>query len=550
MSLVHNNENLIAYIKAKRPGILIETYEESRFIDHIKLIAQTRGVAIHMFSPTFGVKDLMTGDIVESGLFDIPGFMTYLQQKEESSKHGALKTHLQQKGESSKHGALKTTFYIIPDSHFWWNDPLSVRFIREYIEHKQHRSYIPLIFVSPFVSIPPEFEKLLAVDSFSLPKPDDYEMMYDDSVNFLTSKQCETPTPKERETILNALKGLTAQEARYALDKTITKHSKLLVSEIVEEKAQAIKKSGLLEYITNTHPLDTIGGIDRLREWLSRAKATIDPQAAKYLPDPVKGVVLNGFPGSGKSALAKGVAHEWNLPLVRLNMSDVMDAHVGASEKNISRALRLAESISPCILWIDELEKALAGGDSSSSTDSGTTSRVINALLTWLSDRESSVFVLATANSLEGVKDELTRAGRFDDIFFVSVPSQDERAEILDIHLKKREQSLQAHEIEMVANQMTDFTGAEIEQVVKEAMREAYHEMVSVQGEVLPLTPQLLIRTAQDIIPLARRKPQLLSKLRDWAKSSARCVSSDEHNVLHGITQQSMQQGTLDIELA
>lgn len=519
MNLVHDNENLIAYIKAKRPAILIETFEEGRFLEHLTLIAEQRGVSIQMFSPTFGVKDITSDEIVNDGIFDLTSFIDYIMK----STDKAMKSN----------DAVSSGFYVVPDVHLFWDNPLAVRFIREYIEHREHPVYRPLIFISPVVNIPIEFEKLLAIDTFSLPKREDYEMLYAESEKFLLNNSRDVPDSKGRETILNALKGLTLQEASHSLNKSITKHRGLQVGEIVSEKAQAIKKSGLLEYITNTYPLDNIGGIDLLRDWLRRAKATIEPDAADYLPDPVKGLVLNGFPGTGKSAVVKGIAHEWNLPLVRLNMSDVMDAHVGASEKNISRALRLAESLSPCVLWIDELEKALAGGDSSASTDSGTTSRVINSILTWLSDRESAVFVLATANSLEGVKDELTRAGRFDDIFFVSVPSNNERAEILNIHLKKRNQALADGDLRTVAESMDGFTGAEIEQVVKEGMREAYHVMREQGASVMSLTSDLLIQTASGIIPLSRRKPELLQNLRNWAKTSARCVSSAEKQVVH-----------------
>ena len=234
----------------------------------------------------------------------------------------------------------------------------------------------------------------------------------------------------------------------------------------------------------------------------------------------------------------------WNLPLLKMNMSDIMDSKVGQSEKNIDRALKLAESVSPCVLWIDEFEKALAGMSSSDKSDGGTTSRVIQTLLTWLSDKEAPVFVIATANDITKLPAELTRAGRFDDIFFVSLPAQSEREEIYKIHLTKRgykicntsddENCFTEAQIVELAKQSADFTGAEIEQVVAEAGRRAYADYRKGNRSTHYIRQEDLLEQISKIVPLSKRNPELLTELRNWAKQSAKCASSEEHKLLHG----------------
>lgn len=209
----------------------------------------------------------------------------------------------------------------------------------------------------------------------------------------------------------------------------------------------------------------------------------------------------------------------------------------------MARALKLAETVSPCILFIDEMEKALGGGGGES--DGGTSDRVMNLLLTWLSDKKDPVFVIGTANDISGLRPELTRAGRFDDIFFVSVPALDERVDILDIHLKKRGYSVTDEatgepnnltylELREIAEQMNDFTGSEIEQVVSETGRKAFASFRKGQRDTHYMTKEMLISGTESLVPLTSRNPSLLSDLREWAKSSAKCASSEEYRVLFG----------------
>lgn len=504
------HEDLVAYLNARRKSILVQTFEESRFLEDLELISSEKGARIYFFT-------------MARGLFMIsePGSDERYEDTEVRDIEGAIQ-YLNEEVNGQ-------AYLVIFDPQDLWNDPRVKRDIRDHIEHfSSPQKYRPLIFVSPHADVPLEIEKLTAVTEFQLPSREDLQTQLDAMIDFMKQNNLETPNPEDYESVLNAINGLTFAEADNIMKKSVTKHKRLDITEITLEKAAAIKKSGLLQLITNTIPLDTIGGIDNVRKWLRRAELTMRPEAKKYLTAPAKGIVLNGFPGTGKSALARGVAHEWNLPLLRLSMSSIMDSFVGSSERNIRRALSIAEDVSPCILWIDEMEKAFAGMNAASN-DSGTSQRVMQELLTWLSDREASVFVIATSNSLKNVSDELTRAGRFDDMFFVSTPYEDERYDILNIHLKKAKLTLSDGETRIASKLLDGFTGAEIEQVVKEGAREAYLEMVESGSDEMVLKLSHLESISNEMTPLSNKNPSLLAELRSWAKQSARCVSSQEH---------------------
>lgn len=524
-------EEISTLMNSRRRAILVHTFEEQRFQEDLKALTEAKGQEAFTWTITSGLNDLVTGDQKEK-LYDPVKMMDFIDKYD------------------------KSAVFIIKDFHDIWGNFQAKRRLRDILE-KAEDTYKPILLVTPQINIPMELEKLVTVVSYELPTREKVEEQLSGMEAFLESKDLEVPTGRDRVAIVNALVGMTESEIVNVLKKSVAKHKKIAVEEIVAEKEQVIKKTGLLEYVTKLGNMDNVGGLDTLKDWFNDAYYAFDYEARQYGVDPVRGCVAAGFPGTGKSLVAKSVAHMWNLPLLKMNMSDIMDSKVGQSEKNIDRALKLAESVSPCVLWIDEFEKALAGMSSSDRSDGGTTSRVIQSLLTWLSDKDAPVFVIATANDITKLPAELTRAGRFDDIFFVSLPAQNEREDIYKIHLGKRGYKLcdtsedhncfTSAQIEAIAKESNDFTGAEIEQVVAEAGRRAYAAYKKGNRENHYITQDDIMEQIERIVPLSKRNPDLLTDLRNWAKHSAKCASSEEHKLIHGAKKAKAK--LMDIEL-
>jgi ATP-dependent 26S proteasome regulatory subunit len=507
-------------LNSRRKAILVNTYEEERFQEELKSLIESKSYQGLTWTVTSGLYDVITGEQVQK-IYDPLKLMDFIQKYD------------------------KQAIFILKDFHDIWANYQAKRALRDVLEGNDP-IYKPIVLISPQTGIPQELEKLITVVKYELPTREQVIEQVEGMESYLKSKDLERPEGREREAIINALVGMTKLEMINVLKKSVAKNRKIILDEIVAEKEQVIRKTGLLEYITKLGDMDQVGGMDVMKSWFDDAFYAFDPEAREYNVDPVRGCIAAGFPGVGKSLTAKSVAHQWNLPLLKMNMSDIMDSRVGQSEKNIDRALKLAEAVSPCVLWIDELEKGLAGIASSDKSDSGTLSRVVQSILTWLSDKTAPVFVIATANDITKLPPELTRAGRFDEIFFVSVPSASERVDILEIHLKKRgyyiskedntemtHNDLYRADIEALAEEMVEFTGAEIEQVVAESGRRAYAAWRKNEREQHQITINDLREQISQVIPMAKRNPQLLVNLRDWAKHSAKCASSEEHKLLH-----------------
>jgi SpoVK/Ycf46/Vps4 family AAA+-type ATPase len=284
---------------------------------------------------------------------------------------------------------------------------------------------------------------------------------------------------------------------------------------VYTEKQQVIRKSGLLEYYETDERLAHVAGLNNLKDWFRKRSIAFTERAARFgLPAP-RGVLLLGVQGCGKSLCAKSVAGLWKLPLLRFDVGRMFSSLVGSSEENIRRAIHTAESVAPVILWIDEIDKALAGSTTAAGSDGGTAARVFGTLLTWLSEKSSPVFVIATANDISHLPPELLRKGRLDEIFFVDLPTVEERQEIFRIHLAKRGRDPQKFELESLARTSEGFSGAEIEEAVISALFDAF----SRKSE---LTTDILLASLEETVPLSRTMSEELNRLRTWAAGRAR----------------------------
>jgi SpoVK/Ycf46/Vps4 family AAA+-type ATPase len=315
---------------------------------------------------------------------------------------------------------------------------------------------------------------------------------------------------------------LTRDEAEKVYRKAYVTAGRLtetVVEIVLSEKRQLIRRNGILEYLEEEGTLDDVGGSDDLKLWLKQRSIAFTERAREYgLPQP-KGVLLLGVPGCGKSLVAKATSKEWCLPLLRLDLGRVYDGSmVGRSEANLRNALKTAESVSPAILFIDELDKAFAGSAGSADSDAGTSSRILGSFLTWMQEKRSPVFVMATANRVERLPGEFLRKGRFDEIFFVDLPNEEERKQIFGIHLGKRRKDISRFDVDQLAKISDGYSGAEIEQAIIAAMYDAFaHNREFTQLDI--------IAAIRATFPLSRTMTEQVEALRKWAQQRARPAS-------------------------
>jgi SpoVK/Ycf46/Vps4 family AAA+-type ATPase len=318
---------------------------------------------------------------------------------------------------------------------------------------------------------------------------------------------------------------MTLNQARQSIASALIEDGVLDVrdiDQIHDRKAKMIRDEGLLEFFPTLDNDFRIGGFGNLKSWLHRAALGFTPQAKDLNLSPPRGIMLTGVQGCGKSLAAKAVAREWNTPLLKLDASSLYDKYIGETESNLRKALRLAESLSPVILWIDEIEKAFATGDG--STDGGTSMRVLGNFLTWLQEKKDSIFVVATSNDLSILPPELLRKGRFDEIFFVDLPEANERREIFEIHLRLKKQDPAAFNLDSLVVAAGGFSGAEIEQVIVASLYRA----LFLKRE---LNTDLLMGEIVDTVPLSVTRSEDIERLRKHARTRFVPAASSRANL-------------------
>jgi len=429
--------------------------------------------------------------------------------------------------------ANENAVFILKDFHVYFgvkNRPVEygvVRKLRDTIHTLKNGAMRKnVIFISPELLLPDDMQKEISVFEFPLPTVGEIKEKLNEMLS--TNIAVENRLSEEDKEILSkAALGLTLQETENAFARAMVENGKICIDDIdiiFDEKNQVIRKTGILEFVNSDLSIDDIGGLENLKRWLQKRNNTWLDSAKKYNVPAPKGVLITGVPGCGKSLTAKAMSAIWHLPLLKLDMGKIFSGVVGSSEENIRRALRTAEAVSPSILWVDEIEKGLSGH--AGSGDSGTGSRVFGTFLTWMQDKTAPVFVIATANNISGLPPELLRKGRFDEIFFVDLPTQHERVEIFRVHLKKRLTHSEVAEkiiidgeiipdlLDQLADITEGFSGAEIEQIVISALYEALFKNSALE------TYDLKDITA-NMIPLSVTQSEQIKRLREWANVRA-----------------------------
>jgi DNA polymerase III delta prime subunit len=376
-----------------------------------------------------------------------------------------------------------------------------------------------LVLSQPFRLLPRELEKEVHILELPYPSFEDMKVIF--------KGVCEAyhiPVPDEVDhDLMEAALGLTIMEAEKAFSLAYIENGRLTSAEIpviIREKENVIKKSGYLEYFHPKEEMQDVGGLGLLKDWLTKRGRAFEKGAADFGLIYPRGILLLGIPGTGKSLTAKAIGNLWHFPLLRLDMGKIFGGIVGESEKNISGALNIAEAIAPSILWIDEIEKAMSGAASSGRSDGGTTSRVLGTFLTWMQEKTKPVFVVATANDISKLPIELLRKGRVDEIFFVDLPTQHEREEIIKIHLQKKKREPDDYNITELAKKSKGFSGAELEEVVKEALFQAFDSARELRDEDM-------LKAISVTFPLARTMSNEINDMREWAKSRAVAASKE-----------------------
>jgi SpoVK/Ycf46/Vps4 family AAA+-type ATPase len=331
--------------------------------------------------------------------------------------------------------------------------------------------------------------------------------------------------PGGLEAMAENLRGLTEEEAERAISQTLVARYALCpetVTDVLEAKKSLLKRSEMLDFVEASDTLASLGGLDNLKRFLAERRGSWEQAAHDFGLDPPRGVIILGVQGCGKSMCARAIAGEWKLPLVKFDTAAIYDKYIGETEKRIQKVFQIAEGLAPCVLWIDELEKVFAGsGPDSASVDAGVSSRLLASFLSWMQDRKAPVFVAATCNNVNALPPELIRKGRFDELFFVDLPSQSERKQIFAIQLTRRKRKPAEFALDRVAAAARGFSGAEIESAVQTALYAAYSQKQQ-------LTTQHLLDAIRSTVPLSTTRAEEIDALRAWAQTRAVAASTPE----------------------
>lgn len=420
--------------------------------------------------------------------------------------------------------------FLAPDGHPGQVEITVIRALKNLIE-KCNTERKCVILTGAKYYLPIEFEKIVCLMDWPLPEKE----LIQKKVESLITNTAKTEklakkfrtkyTQDELENITRAFQGLSLKEVEMICTYFILTESEFNPSRIASKKQDIIKQSGILEWIDTGYDLNKVGGLSNLKNWLKKRQGAFSEKAKEYgLPENPKGLMIIGIQGTGKSHASKAIASFWELPLLRLDIGRVFSGIVGSSEENLRSVIKTAESVAPCIMWCDEIDKAF--GNSGSASDSGTTSRIFGTFLTWMQEKKAPVFIVATANVVANLPPELIRKGRFDDIFFVDLPDDEERGEIWKIHFEQRNFKTENFDLQKLIEDSKGFTGAEIESAIVSAMYEGFSD------NERDINTVDIIKELNESVPIYITMKEKIEDLRDWASKRARNASKSKNVVI------------------
>lgn len=501
-------------IRSNRPLIYITTHEEHRVRDAIQQITCTKAP-----SWTYVFWDISSGALTNSNrfkpedVFDQTSILDWFNNLKVDDDDFCVLV------------LLDFYRFLAPDGHPGQIEITTIRSLKNLVETCASKRKC-VILTGPKLFLPTDFEKLVAVIDWPLP---DKGLIRSKVDNLITSVKNHPSlnkfkteyTDAEKDKIIKAFQGLSLKEIEMISTYLILTDNHFDPQKISSKKQDIIKQSGILEWINVEFNLHQVGGLANLKRWLIKRKDAFSDRAKEYgLPENPKGLLIIGVQGAGKSRISKAIATFWSLPLLRLDIGRVFSGLMGSSEENLRNVIKTAESVAPCILWVDEIDKAFSNHN---SYDSGTSARVFGSFLTWMQDKKAPVFVVATANMAQNLPAELIRKGRFDDIFFVDLPDDEERREIIEIHLKQRNFNTEDFDIAYLVKKSNMFTGAEIEAAIISAMYEGFSD------NERPIQTVDIVKELDESVPICVTMKENIQELRSWASQRARNASYSKH---------------------
>ena len=516
---------LISLFKARFSFIYIPTWEEVRVEGLITKIANTmrnsKGTLIKrdvfVWSITEGLKKIV-GEVQEE--------VKMMDPQNPSEALSFIDTYKD-----------PATLILKDVHHFFENRGMNfnntfIRKIRDVASSLKNSSK-NVVILAPSLELPNDLQKDITVVDFDLPTIEELKNLLNEMINDNQGSGININlSNQDKHVLCKAAQGLTLQEAENAFARAMVTRGKLTVDEldiILEEKCQVIKKTGILEFVNTDININDVGGLENMKRWLTkRNKSWLDSAQKDYnLPAP-KGILITGVPGCGKSMTAKAMSAMWQLPLLRLDVGKIFAGLVGSSEENMRKAIQTAEAVAPSILWIDEIEKGFGGYGG--ELDGGTSTRVFGTFLTWLNEKTKPVFVIATANNINRLPSEMLRKGRFDEIFFVDLPTVNERKVIFNLHLKKRIKDSISKDFKISDDLLTrlaeateGFGGSEIEQAVVAGLFEAFSESRCLKEEDL-------FKVIKNTVPLSTTQSEQILAVREWANERAVAATMHDEN--------------------